>query len=96
MTKKEYLTAFLDTLGDVRPEGQNIKNLIANDELADDILDEMVRIFQQAVDEVKDATKKEKLQQWLNFLEKLKQQEEQERKKEHQDLDALLAGIHGL
>ncbi|MCS6982929.1 MAG: hypothetical protein NZL83_01945 [Candidatus Absconditabacterales bacterium] len=96
MSKKEYLIAFLDTLNDVRPEGQNIKHLIVQNELTDDIIDELVSISQQALNGVKDETKTAKIYQGLNFLEKLKHQEEEEKKQEAHDLDAMLTSIHDL
>ena len=75
MDKKEYLLQLLDKLGTDFPMALGIKYLIEKDSLSDDMFEKILDIFKWAVDSVVGWEKKEKLEQGLNVMEKIKQEE---------------------
>ncbi len=89
MDKKEYLQKILTQLGPIRDLAKWLKILVELWDLGDDILDIIINAVQWAVNTAKSDLDKKKLQKWLDFLQKMKQMEEESKIQDEKDLAEL-------
>ncbi len=96
MDKKEYLLKVLNQLEPIRDLAKWLKILVDEWNLWDDVLDILIEAVQWAVSTVKSDLDKEKLQRWLEALQKMKEMEDKSRiedEKDLEDLDNMLENI---
>lgn len=89
MDKKEYLLKVLNQLEPIRDLAKWLKILVDEWNLWDDVLDILIEAVQWAVSTVKSDLDKEKLQRWLEALQKMKEMEDKSRMKDEKDLEEL-------
>ena len=89
MSKKEYLQKILTQLEPIRDLAKWLKILVELWNLGDDILDILINAVQWAVSTAKSDLDKQKLQKWLDALQKMKQMEEESRMQDEKDLAEL-------
>lgn len=89
MWKKEYLSRVLAQLEPVWDLAKWLKMLVADWNLWDNVLDMLITLVQWAVNSAKNEREKAKLQKWLNFLQKMKQMEEESKMQDQRDLAKL-------
>jgi hypothetical protein len=96
MTKKEYVISLLTALTNSWSMAKWLLVLVENNVLDDATIDALTTIFKDAIATVKDEVQKQKLQKWLSYLEKIKEQEASEKvtdEKELQDIEKMLADL---
>lgn len=89
MDKKEYLLKVLNQLEPIRDLAKWLKILVDEWNLWDDVLDILIEAVQWAVSTVKSDLDKEKLQRWLEALQKMKEMEDKSRMEDEKDLEDL-------
>lgn len=89
MTKKDYLLKVLVNLEPIRDLAKWMKILVEQWDLWDDILDILIDAVQWAVSTAKSELDKQKLQKWLNALQKMKQMEAESKMQDDKDLAEL-------
>ena len=89
MDKKEYLLKVLNQLEPIRDLAKWLKILVDEWNLWDDILDILINAVQWAVNTVKSDLDREKLQRWLDALQKMKEIEDKSRIEDEKDLEEL-------
>lgn len=89
MTKKEYLLKILEQLEPIRDLAKWMKILVEQWDLWDDILDILIDAVQWAVSTAKSELDKQKLQKWLDVLQKMKQMEAKSKMQDEKDLAEL-------
>lgn len=89
MSKKEYLQKILTQLEPIRDLAKWLKILVELWNLGDDVLDIIINAVQWAVNTAKSDLDKQKLQKWLDALQKMKQMEEESRMQDEKDLAEL-------
>ena len=96
MDKKQYLSQILTQLEPIRELAKGLKILVEEWNLGDDILDILINAVQWAVNNAKSELDKEKLQKWLDALQKMKEMEAESRMQDEKDVtqfDNMLANI---
>lgn len=92
MTKKEYITSFLEKVKEIWEPARGFLVLMRYNVLNDEQLEELFGIFKSVIKSSSDEVKKRKLQRAISAVEAVK---EQERKSEsfnlEADLDQILA-----
>lgn len=92
MTKKEYITSFLEKVKEIWEPARGFLVLMRYNVLNDEQLEELFGVFKSVVKSSSDEAKKRKLQRAISAVEAVK---EQERKSEsfnlEADLDQILA-----
>ena len=89
MDKKEYLLKILTQLEPIRDLANWLKTLVDEWNLWDDVLDVLINSVQWAVSTAKSELDKQKLQKWLDALQKMKQMEENSKMQDEKDLKEL-------
>ena len=89
MDKKEYLQKILIQLEPIRDLAKWLKILVEEWNLWDDILDILIDAVQWAVSTTKSELDKQKLQKWLDALQKMKEMEEESKMQDEKDLAEL-------
>ena len=89
MNKKEYLQKILVQLEPIRDLAKWLKILVNEWNLWDDVLEVLINAVQWAVSTAKSEMDKEKLQKWLDALNKMKQMEEESKMQDEKDLEEL-------
>lgn len=89
MDKKEYLLKILTQLESIRDLAKWLKILVEEGNLWDDVLDVLINSVQWAVNTAKSEVDKNKLQKWLDALQKMKQMEEESKMQDEKDLKEL-------
>lgn len=89
MNKKEYLQKILTQLEPIRDLAPGLKILVNEWNLWDDILDVLINAVQWAVSTAKSEFDKQKLQKWLDALNKMKEMEEESTMQDEKDLEEL-------
>ena len=89
MTKKDYLMKILIQLEPIRDLAKWLKILVDEWNLWDDVLDVLINALQWAVNTAKWEIDREKLQKWLDALQKMKEMEEKSRMQDQDDLEEL-------
>lgn len=89
MTKKEYLLKILEQLEPIRDLAKWMKILVEQWDLWDDILDILIDAVQWAVSTAKSELDKQKLQKWLDALQKMKEMEAESKMQDEKDLAEL-------
>lgn len=89
MDKKEYLLKILTQLEPIRDLANWLKTLVNEWNLWDDVLDVLINSVQWAVSTAKSELDKQKLQKWLDALQKMKQMEEESKTQDEKDLKEL-------
>ena len=89
MDKKEYLQKILTQLEPIRDLAKWLKILVDEWNLWDDVLDILINAVQWAVNTAKTDLDKQKLQKWLNAMEKMKQIENESKSQDERDLSEL-------
>ena len=93
---KSPLLKVLNQLEPIRDLAKWLKILVDEWNLWDDVLDILIEAVQWAVSTVKSDLDKEKLQRWLEALQKMKEMEDKSRiedEKDLEDLDNMLENI---
>lgn len=96
MDKKEYLQKILTQLEPIRDLAKWLKILVEEWNLWNDILDILINAVQWAINTAKSELDKQKLQKWLDALNKMKEMEEESKMQDEKDLeelDKMLANI---
>lgn len=86
MDKKEFLIRILVQLEPVRNLAKWLEILVQEWNLGDDILDILINAVQWAVNSAQSELAKNKLQKWLDALQKMKEMEEKSRLEDEKDL----------
>lgn len=89
MNKKEYLLRILTQLEPIRDLAKWLKILVEQWNLDGNILDIVINAVQWAISTAKSELDKKKFQKWLDFLQKMKQMEEESRMQDEKDLAEL-------
>lgn len=89
MDKKEYLIKILEQLESTRNLAPWLKILVQQWNLDDSILDVLIEAVKWAIYTTKSELAKEKLEKWLNALEKMKQIEQESLEQDEKDLEEL-------
>lgn len=89
MDKKEYLLKILEQLEPIWNLAPWLKVLVEQWNLNDSILDVLIDAVKWAIHTTKSELAKEKLEKWLNALEKMKQIEQQSIQQDEKDLEEL-------
>lgn len=89
MDKKEYLQKILTQLEPIWDLVPGLKILVNEWNLWDDILDVLINAVQWAVNTAKSELDKQKLQKWLDALNKMKEMEEKNKMQDEKDLEDL-------
>lgn len=89
MQKKEYLIKILQQLESVWSLAPWLKILVEQWNLDDSMLDVLIEAMKGAIHTTKSELAKQKLEKGLNFLEKMKQMEEESIKQDEKDLEEL-------
>ena len=89
MDKKEYLQKILIQLEPIRDLAKWLKILVKEGNLWDDVLDVIINAVQWAVNTAKTDLAKQKLQKWLDAMEKMKQMETESKTQDERDLSEL-------
>lgn len=89
MDKKEYLQKILTQLEPIRDLAAGLKILVAEWNLWDEVLDVLISAVQWAVNTAKTDLDKQKLQKWLDVMEKMKQIENESKSQDEMDLSEL-------
>lgn len=89
MNKKEYLQKILTQLEPIRDLAWWLRILVEEWNLGDDVLDVLINAIQWAVNTAKTDLAKQKLQKWLDAMEKMKEMETESRMQDEKDLEEL-------
>lgn len=89
MNKKEYLQKILTQLEPIRDLAWWLRILVEEWNLGDDVLDVLINAIQWAVNTAKTDLAKQKLQKWLDAIEKMKEIETESRMQDEKDLEDL-------
>jgi len=89
MNKKEYLQKILTQLEPIRDLAWWLRILVEEWNLGDDVLDVLINAIQWAVSTAKTDLAKQKLQKWLDAMEKMKKMETESRMQDEKDLEDL-------
>lgn len=89
MDKKEYLLKVLTQLEPIRDLAAGLKILVNEWNLWDNVLDVLINAVQWAVNTAKTEVAKNRLQKWLDAMEKMKQMETESRMQDERDLSEL-------
>jgi len=89
MDKKEYLQKILTQLEPIRDLAKWLNILVDEWNLWDNILDVLINAVQWALNTAKTEVAKERLQKWLDAMEKMKQMETESRMQDGRDLSEL-------
>ena len=89
MDKKGYLLKILTQLESIRDLAKWLKILVEEGNLWDDVLDVLITSVQWAVNTAKSEVDKNKLQKWLDALQKMKQMDEESKMQDEKDLKEL-------
>ena len=89
MDKKEYLQKILTQLEPIRDLAKWLKILVDEWNLWDDVLDILINAVQWAVNTAKTDLARQKLQKWLDAMEKMKQIENESKSQDEKDLSEL-------
>lgn len=94
MTKKEYITLFLDKVKDVREPARGFVILMRYEILNDEQIEQLFALFRSIVSGMSDLQKKQRLEQSLAKLQLLRNKESgYETKNLEPDLDAILSAV---
>ena len=89
MNKKEYLQKILTQLEPIRDLATGLKILVNEWNLWEDVLDILINAVQWAVNTAKTDLARQKLQKWLDAMEKMKQIENESKSQDERDLSEL-------
>lgn len=89
MNKKEYLQKILTQLEPIRDLAWWLRILVEEWNLGDEVLDVLINAIQWAVSTAKTDLAKQKLQKWLDAMEKMKKMETESRMQDEKDLEDL-------
>ena len=89
MDKKQYLLKVLAQLEPIRNLAWWLKFLVEEWNLGDKTLDALIEAVQWAISVSKSELDKEKLQKWLEALQKMKDMEENSKMQDEKDLEEL-------
>ena len=89
MNKKEYLQKILTQLEPIRDLASGLKILVNEWNLWEDVLDILINAVQWAVNTAKTDLARQKLQKWLDAMEKMKQIENESKSQDERDLSEL-------
>lgn len=89
MTQKEYLIKILEQLEPVWGLARWLKILVNGGHLDNNLIDTLIEAVQGAIHTAKGEVEKGKLEKWLKALQRMRQMEEDARKKEQEELNEL-------
>jgi len=89
MDKKEYILKLLDMLKDSLPLARWLIILIKNSDVDEQLLDILIKSFQDSIDSITDENVKIQLKKWKEFLEEIKKRELDSKKLDEEDIAKL-------
>jgi uncharacterized protein YecA (UPF0149 family) len=89
MDKKEYILKLLDMLKDSLPLARWLIILIKNSDVDENLLDILIKSFQDSIDSITDENVKSQLKKWKEFLEEIKKRELDSKKLDEEDIAKL-------
>lgn len=89
MDKKQYLIKVLTQLEPIRNLAEWLKILVEQWNLWDKTIDALIEAIQWAISISESELDKEKLQKWLEALQKMKDMEEESKMQDEKDLEEL-------
>ena len=90
MTKQEYILKLLTIISqDDLPIAKDIRVLIENNEISDELIDTLISMFKNIISTTNSTLEKEKLQKGLNFLNTLQQKEQASKLQDDADIQEL-------
>ena len=89
MTQKEYLIKILEQLEPIWSLARWLKILVNGWHLDNNLIDILIEAVQWAIHTTKGEVEKKKLEKWLQALQRMRQMEEDARKKEQEELNKL-------
>lgn len=89
MDKKEILIKILTQLEPIWNLAKWLKSLVETWTLWDNMLDILIEAVQWAVHTVKSKKDREKIQKWLDVMQKIKKMEEKSKEQDEKDLEEL-------
>ena len=90
MTKKEYILKLLDVLWPSRNIAPGLTLLIREWYMAEPLIDNLAKIFQQSIDESNDLSQRNILIKGQKFIQRLREIEKKQQTDEDKDLEELL------
>jgi uncharacterized protein YecA (UPF0149 family) len=87
--KKEYILKLLDMLKDSLPLARWLIILIKNSDVDENLLDILIKSFQDSIDSITDENVKSQLKKWKEFLEEIKKRELDSKKLDEEDIAKL-------
>ena len=89
MDKKEYVLKLLDSLSDVRSLAKWLKIIVERMELSTAVIDMLMDAIKWAVHSAKWDISTNKLQKWLDFLQKMKEMELRQNEQDKKDIEQM-------
>ena len=89
MDKKEYILKLLDMLKDSLPLARWLIILIKNSDVDEQLLEVLIKSFQDSIDSITDENVKIQLKKWKEFLEEIKKRELDSKKLDEEDIAKL-------
>lgn len=90
MTKQEYILKLLTIISqDDLPIAKDIRVLVESNQISDELIDTLISMFKNIISTTNNTIEKEKLQKWLNFLNKLQQKEQESKIQDDADIQEL-------
>jgi len=89
MDKKEYILKLLDMLKDSLPLARWLIILIKNSDVDEQLLEVLIKSFQDSIDSITDENVKIQLKKWKEFLEEIKKRELDSKKLDEEDIAQL-------
>lgn len=96
MDKREYLIKILQQLEPIRNLASGLKFVVQEWILGDDMYDILIDALKWAIQNTKSDLDREKLEKWLNMMERMKQIESESKSQDEKDLaelDEMLAAF---
>lgn len=89
MDKKWYLIKLLDSMSEIWSLAKWLKIIVEKWELNDGILDMIIDALKWAIHTAKNGTAINKLQKWIDFLQKMKEMEIRQIEQDKKDIEQL-------
>lgn len=86
MSKKEYLIKILEQLEPIWDLAKGLKIVVEEWALWDDVLDILIWAVEAGINSAKSEVAKQKMQKWLDALQKMKEMEEESKMQDEKDL----------
>jgi len=91
--QKKYVLDVLDALLDTWPLAKSLKVLVSTWAFSDETITALVDIFNESIKKVNDNIQKQKLEESLGIIHKIKNMESQEKKQIEKDLEKIISKL---